>query len=87
MALKINELLLNLVKPIVKYPNDVKVTEGKEEDLLVLTLDVNPDDIGRVIGKSGKNATAIRTLLFAAASLESIKVQLNINTGNKNEAK
>lgn len=87
MALKINELLLNLVKPIVKYPNDVKVSESKEEDLQVLTLDVNPDDIGRVIGKAGKNATAIRTLLFAAASLESIKVKLNINTGDNNEAK
>ena len=80
MAAKMNKLLEELVKPIVKFPKDVKVSEATEEDILVLTLDVNKEDMGRVIGKQGRNAQALRTLLFAAASLEGIKVKLNINT-------
>ena len=80
MAAKMNKLLEELVKPIVKFPKDVKVSEATEEDVLVLSLDVNKEDMGRVIGKQGKNAQALRALLFAAASLEGIKVRLNINT-------
>lgn len=90
MAVKMKDLLENLVKPIVKFPKEVKVTSEKDkedETVEVLNLNVNPDDIGRVIGKSGRNASALRTLLFCAASLENVKVRLNIVTGEKGEDK
>ncbi len=87
MAVKFEKLIEEMVKPIVKDPKGVKVKEEKSEEGLVYVLEVNPDDVGRVIGKAGKNASAIRTIIYAAASLEGVKVRLNIVTGDKEEQK
>lgn len=57
------EFLINLVKSLVDYEDDVKVERIVDERGVLLTLFVNPEDLGRVIGKRGATAESIRTLL------------------------
>jgi len=71
------ELVEYIAKSIVDEPDQVTVSEGYG-DGIVLTLHVAPDDMGKVIGKQGRIATAIRTLLKVAAVKKSIRVTLNI---------
>ncbi len=61
------ELLEVIAKNLVDNPEDVIVTETKGEKALVLELKVAPDDMGKVIGKQGRIAKAIRTVVKAAA--------------------
>lgn len=72
------ELVEYIAKSIVSAPNDVKVTEETEENRVVIKLEVAADDKGRVIGKQGRVAEAIRTLLRVAATKEGIRVRLEI---------
>ncbi len=75
------QLLRNIVVPVVLNPSDVTIfTKSEQGDDVVLQLYVNPSDLGRVIGKQGRTATAIRNLLYAAASLEHKKVSLSIDS-------
>ncbi len=74
------ELIKSLILPLVAYPNDVIVTcSSEEEGNLDFQVKVNPNDLGRVIGKSGVIAKAIRTVLYAAASKEGKKIHLDID--------
>ncbi|WP_335870782.1 KH domain-containing protein [Bacillus sp. 2205SS5-2] len=61
------ELLQAIVKPIVDHPEQVSVTEVEQDYRILLTLSVHPDDMGKVIGKQGRIAKAIRTVVYAAA--------------------
>ncbi len=61
------ELTLLVVKKLVDKPDAVSVEETQDGDLLVLTLDVDEADKGKVIGKQGKVIKAIRALVGAAA--------------------
>lgn len=73
------ELVEYIAKSIVSAPNDVKVTEETTEDnRLVIKLEVAADDKGRVIGKQGRVAEAMRTLLRVAATKAGIRVRLEI---------
>lgn len=72
------ELVEYIAKSIVSAPNDVKVTEETEENRVVIKLEVAADDKGRVIGKQGRVAEAIRTLLRVAATKEGVRVRLEI---------
>jgi predicted RNA-binding protein YlqC (UPF0109 family) len=72
------EIIEYIAKSIVTAPNDVKVTEETEENRLVIKLEVAADDKGRVIGKQGRVAEAMRTLLRVAATKEGIRVRLEI---------
>jgi hypothetical protein len=72
------ELVEYIAKSIVSAPNDVKVTEETEENRLVIKLEVAADDKGRVIGKQGRVAEAMRTLLRVAATKEGVRVRLEI---------
>ena len=71
------ELVEYIAKSIVDEPDEVNVTEGFG-DGVVLTLHVAPDDMGKVIGKQGRIASAIRALLKVAAIKQGIRVTLNI---------
>jgi len=73
------ELIKNLILPLVAYPNDVIVenVDGNDESLSYKAF-VNPNDLGRVIGKGGQTAKAIRTVLYAAASKEGKRIHLDI---------
>ena len=61
------ELLIIIAKNLVDSPDDVVVTEDFRDDSQVLKLTVAPDDMGKVIGKQGRIARAIRTVVKAAA--------------------
>jgi len=72
------ELLEFLAKSLVENPDDVEVTELENESGLVLELRVNQSDMGRVIGKQGKIAKAIRTVVKSAAAREGQHVFIEI---------
>ena len=72
------ELVEYIAKSIVTAPNDVKVTEEKDENRVVIKLEVNIDDKGRIIGREGRVAEAIRTLLRVAATKAGVRVRLEI---------
>jgi len=60
------ELVLFIVKSLVAEPDEVHVTEVRGEDGIILKVSVARDDIGKVIGKQGRIAKAIRTVVKAA---------------------
>ena len=68
------DALEHLIKGIVAHPDDVTV---KEKDLRrgrMLEVRVNPDDVGKVIGRSGRTATALRTVIGALAGDQDVRV-------------
>ncbi len=72
-------LIQNLIQPLLSFPNDLEVTfVGDQDELKVFEAKINEDDLGRVIGKNGHIAQAIRTILYAKATKEGVKVRLNI---------
>ncbi len=76
--MKEQELCLFLVKQIVKNPDEVKVDLTEEENALVFKVTVAEEDIGKVIGREGRTATAIRTLVRAfSTSNKKIIVKFN----------
>ncbi len=60
------DLLTEIAKALVDHPEDVQVTEVEGEQTTVLELRVRAEDLGKVIGRQGRTARAIRTLLAAA---------------------
>ena len=72
------ELVEYIAKSIVTMPDEVVVTEETSSDTLLLKLQVADEDRGRVIGKQGRVAQAMRTLLRVAAIREGTRVQLEI---------
>ncbi|TMA66838.1 MAG: KH domain-containing protein [Deltaproteobacteria bacterium] len=72
------ELVAFLAKQLVSQPDAVEVRETQGETASVLELKVAKEDLGRVIGKQGRTAKAIRTILNAAASRTNRKVVLEI---------
>ncbi len=65
-GLKMKKLVEEIVKLLVDKPNEVKVNEIAGEQAVVLELSVAKEDLGKVIGKRGHTAQAIRTILNAA---------------------
>jgi len=74
----LKELVELLAKSLVDNPDEVFVDVEEGDKSLVLKLSVNPDDMGKVIGKQGRIAKAIRTIVKAAASKEGKKVAVEI---------
>ncbi len=72
------ELLETIAKALVDYPDDVYVNEVEGEKSMILELTVSKDDMGKVIGKQGRIAKAIRTVVKAAAIKENIRVSVEI---------
>ena len=76
-----NELLIAIASGLVENPEAVNVTvdEPNEEGIIVYHHRVAPDDMGRVIGKQGRIAKAIRTVMRAAANRNNQKVAVDID--------
>ena len=72
------ELLEYIAKSLVDYPQDVNVTEIESEQTTVLELRVNDADMGKVIGKQGRIAKSIRSVIKAAASRSNKRVVVDI---------
>ena len=72
------ELVEHIVKKLVDKPESVVVTEISGEQATIVELRVANEDLGKVIGKEGRTARAIRTLLHAAATKERKRAVLEI---------
>lgn len=67
-----------LVKAIVNHPEDVRTERSVDERGVLITLYINQDDMGYVIGRSGQTARALRTLLKTVGAKENARVNLKI---------
>ena len=76
--INLQETLVDIAKSIVDTPEEVKVVQTEDENTITLTLTVAPDDMGMVIGRHGKIAKAIRTVMKAAANTCDKKVNVEI---------
>ncbi len=72
------DLLEYIIKSIVAEPDAVKITEENSDEGLLFKLEVAADDKGRVIGRQGRVAQALRTLLRVKAAKEDTRVRLEI---------
>ncbi len=75
------ELLTTIAKGLVENPDAVEVQQDEpaEDGTIVFHLHVAPDDMGRVIGKQGRIAKAMRTVMRAAATRQDMKVSVEID--------
>jgi len=75
---KASEFVENIVKTIVDHPEDVKIKIVEGEKSTILELKVNPEDVSKVIGKGGRIARAIRTLIGVLAGRNNKRILLEI---------
>lgn len=68
-----------VIKALVEKPEDVKIVRTVDEMGVLMTLDVNKDDMGKIIGREGNTAKAIRTLLRVVGMKNNARVNLKIN--------
>lgn len=73
------KFLETLVKALVDHPESVKANRTVDEMGVLLTLDVHAEDMGKIIGRSGNTAKAIRTLLRVVGMKNEARVNLKIN--------
>lgn len=76
-----------VVKQVVNFPDDVKVERKIDEMGVLITLDVNPQDMGMIIGREGATAKALRTLLRVIGAKNNARVNLKINEPEGSERK
>ncbi len=79
MAETDKQFLETIVKTIVSNPNDVSVERTVDEMGVLLTLKINPEDMGYVIGRKGQTAQALRTLLKIVGAKNNSRVNLKIH--------
>lgn len=75
-----------IVKSLVNHPDDVVVDRQIDEKGVLLTLTVNPEDLGRVIGKRGVTAQSLRTLLRAFGTKNDARYNLKIVNNDEDQA-
>ena len=78
----IDEALEHLVKGIVDHPDDVVISEKNHRRGTTLEVRVNPEDLGRVIGRNGRTAKALRTVIVALGG-QNVRVDLVDTDGGK----
>jgi len=74
----VKELVETIAKALVSHPEQVVVTETATDNNILIELSVAPEDMGKVIGKQGRIAKAIRSVVKAAATMEDKKVTVEI---------
>ena len=72
------ELIEYIVKTLVDHPDDLRIAEIEGERTIVFELRCHPEDVGKVIGKSGKTVGAIRTLLSTVAARQNKRAMLEV---------
>jgi predicted RNA-binding protein YlqC (UPF0109 family) len=78
MSANLAGLAEELAKSLVDYPDEVAVESSGGGDFVRLELEVAEDDLGRIIGRSGRTARALRTILSAAAEKDGRRCSLDI---------
>jgi len=74
----LKELTLHMARAVVSNSDQVRVEEVEGSSMIVLELSVDPNDMGRIIGKEGRVANAMRTLLRTSAAKDGKRVNLEI---------
>jgi len=74
----LKEFLENIIKAIVDKPDEVNITEVEGESVCIYKLRIDAEDFGKVIGKHGQNAGAIRTILSAVSGRSGKRAVLEI---------
>ncbi len=87
MATLDQQFIEYIIKSLVGHPEDVKVERVIDEKGVLLTLNVNPEDLGRVIGKRGATAQSLRTLLRALGTKNDARYNLKIENSDDNTGK
>ena len=72
------DLVEHIVKALVEHPNEIRLTEVDGEKTIVFELRCHREDIGKVIGKSGKTVGAIRTLISTIAARDGRRAMLEV---------
>ena len=72
-------LIETIVTSLVDHPEDVKISSKEDDNTITYTLSVHKEDMGKVIGKQGRVAKAIRTVIYAAGSTQQKKIYLEIS--------
>ena len=72
------DLIEYVVKTLVDHPDELRIAEIEGERTIVFELRCHPDDVGKVIGKSGKTVGAIRTLLSTVAARQNRRAMLEV---------
>ena len=72
------ELIEYIVKTLVDHPDDLRIAEIEGERTVVYELRCHPEDVGKVIGKSGKTVGAIRTLVSTVAARQNRRAMLEV---------
>jgi len=80
------ELVEVIAKALVEHPDEVVVTQRQEGKITKVDLQVAPSDMGKVIGRQGRIAKAIRTVVKAAASIDDSIVDVNIDDADTDHA-
>ena len=73
-----NDLILLIARRLVSHPEEVEVTETEGDTTSIVELRVAKEDLGRIIGKQGRTAHSIRTIVSAIASRENRRIVLDI---------
>ncbi len=76
--MRAEDVLEYVAKQLVDHPDDVRVEVSEQDREVVLELHVHDDDLGKVIGKRGRTAKALRTLVKAAGSLDEENVTVEV---------
>jgi predicted RNA-binding protein YlqC (UPF0109 family) len=74
----VEELLAYLARNLVDKPDEVRVSRSERDGVVVLTLEVAPDEVGKVIGRHGRIARALRTLVRASGTKTGERTLLEI---------
>ncbi len=80
------QLVESIVKALVDSPDQVVITQTAGESVVIIEIRVAQDDVGKVIGKEGRIANAIRTVVKAAAAKHDKKVTVEIMTQNSSNS-
>jgi len=72
------DLVEHIVRSLVEHPQDIRVTEVDGEHTIIFELRCHPQDLGKVIGKSGKTVGAIRTIISTIASRQNRRALLEV---------
>ncbi|NLC25350.1 MAG: KH domain-containing protein [Fastidiosipila sp.] len=72
------ELLTTVVKPLLHHPEELQIEESRQGRKVRLEVKVDPDDMGRIIGKGGKRANAVRSVMKAKGTIDGVRVIVDI---------
>jgi uncharacterized protein len=72
------DTLETIITAIVEHPKDVEITQEDQEGIVLLTLTVNPADMGRIIGKNGKVIRSIRNVMKIPAIKQNKRIDISL---------